>query len=356
MGGCSIDGDRELTSSAALTLVLVGKTGNGKSATGNSIIGSKEFESKRSSSGVTNTSELSTIELEDGRVLNVIDTPGMFDSSLDPETIGEQIVRCINMAKDGLHAVLVVFSICSRFSEEENAVISSLVALFGTKIYDYVIIVFTGGDELEDDGKSLDDFLRDSPDALKEILCLCGDRRVLFDNKTKDQTKKAGQVQQLLSCVKTVLEKNGGEPYTNEMFTELQKKHKDLQEQTEKIQALKLTKEFTQHDMLVLIEQMRHNQLKLIIEMFESKFKEIQLKLEKLLEEEKSAREKAESNAKEEQKKSKEEIEKLKKKLKEAKEAKEAREAKAKEAKEAKEAKNNEAKKAGKAWYECVIL
>ncbi|GKD92736.1 immune-associated nucleotide-binding protein 9-like protein, partial [Tanacetum coccineum] len=172
MGGCSIDGDRELTSSAALTLVLVGKTGNGKSATGNSIIGSKEFESKRSSSGVTTTSELSTIELEDGRVLNVIDTPGMFDSSLDPETIGEQIVRCLNMGKDGLHAVLVVFSICSRFSKEENAVVSSLVALFGKKIYDYIIIVFTGGDELEDDGKSLEDFLRGSPDALKFKLPL----------------------------------------------------------------------------------------------------------------------------------------------------------------------------------------
>nr|GEY99714.1 immune-associated nucleotide-binding protein 9-like [Tanacetum cinerariifolium] len=148
-----------------------GKLLDGKSSTGNNIIGSKEFGTKHSSSGVTATSELSTIELEDGQVLNVINTSGMFDSSLDLETIGEQIVRCIIMAKDGLHAVLVVFSIRSQFSEEENVVVISLVALFKTKIYDFIIMVFTGGDELEDDGKSLEDFLHDSPEALKVELC-----------------------------------------------------------------------------------------------------------------------------------------------------------------------------------------
>ena len=30
-----------------------------------------------------------------------------------------------------------------------------------------MIVVFTGGDELEDDGDSLEDFLRESPQALK---------------------------------------------------------------------------------------------------------------------------------------------------------------------------------------------
>jgi hypothetical protein len=44
---------------------------------------------------------------------------------------------------------------------------------------------------------------------------------VLFDNKTKDESKRVEQVQQLLSLVNMVIAHNGGQPYTDELFAEL---------------------------------------------------------------------------------------------------------------------------------------
>ncbi|KAH0662577.1 hypothetical protein KY284_027508 [Solanum tuberosum] len=135
MGGSAVADDWEVTTNEKRTLVLLGRTSNGKSATGNSILGSI--------------------------LIRVFLTSGLFDFTGEPDVIGKEIVKCMELAMDGIHAALLVLSVRTRFSREELAAIQSFQEFFGQKIRDYMIVVFTGGDE------TLDEYLgKECPEPL----------------------------------------------------------------------------------------------------------------------------------------------------------------------------------------------
>ncbi|WVZ11949.1 hypothetical protein V8G54_016479 [Vigna mungo] len=240
-----------------------------------------------------------------------------------PEYVRKEIVKCIDLAKDGIHAVILVLSVRTRFTEEQETILKTLQSLFGSKIVDYMIVVFTGGDDLEETEESLGDYLgRECPKALEEILGLCENRVVLFDNKTKDEGKRSGQVQELLSFVNIVLSRNGGRPYTNELFelfTELKKRAKELHKQQRKFDSLK--EEYSEDAKLEFEKQMKQtydDQLNRITEMVESKLSEATMKLKQQLDEEQAARLEAEEKAMFAQRRSDEEIRRLRENLEKA--------------------------------------
>nr|XP_046267398.1 uncharacterized protein LOC124071018 [Scatophagus argus]XP_046267408.1 uncharacterized protein LOC124071018 [Scatophagus argus] len=219
------------SSSPELRLVLLGRSGAGKSAAGNAILGREEFESRPESlTAITKECEKKK-GLTEGRQVAVVDTPDWFNSEQTPDEVRAQISTCVTLSSPGPHAFLLCVPLDQPAKTELQA-LGALESVFGPEaVQKHTLVLFTYADRLKESGKAVNDsveaYIAGQRGDLLKLVEKCGDRFHVME--TEGGWRKKKNVAELLEKVERTVKEAGGQCYSCPAFQEAENRVRQRQ-------------------------------------------------------------------------------------------------------------------------------
>ncbi|XP_029286152.1 uncharacterized protein LOC115007425 [Cottoperca gobio] len=219
------------SSSSELRLVLLGRSGSGKSAAGNKILGREEFESRPDSlTAITQECEKKKALVE-GKQVAVVDTPDWFNSERNPDEVRAQISSCTALSSPGPHAFLLCVPLDQPAKTELKA-IEALKAVFGPEaVQTHTLLLFTYADKLRESGKmgndSIEAYIAGQRSDLLTLVEKCGDRFHVMEMGGGGRDRR--NVAELLEKVEQTVQESGGQCYSHPAFQEAENRVRQRQ-------------------------------------------------------------------------------------------------------------------------------
>ncbi|KAK6183304.1 hypothetical protein SNE40_010810 [Patella caerulea] len=210
-------------------VVVVGKTGVGKSSFCNRMANNNVFKTAAGASSVTRMPQKIEIRFNDEQTCEFIDMPGLFDTKRTHDEMDTILGSCVNLSLPGPHVFLYVISIASRFTEEDEKTLLKLSQIFGDEVFTYMLVIFTCKNNLNHSGQSEMQYIEEmvhslcsagqaTPQHIDYLISALNEGRYAFIECYGSESTSRPDVVGVSTKINQLIKANQGRHYTSQIY------------------------------------------------------------------------------------------------------------------------------------------